>query len=215
MERRLITFAPTFLRLTTVDWDIDWREQSSGTSTSGRRNIDIGRLPRWIGSPKLEFHPDRIAQWRATRWAARGMTGVFRIRMADYINHDPYPTDSIPFSDGSMFTDGSGFLQDYTVRCDVGAAAGATEIVVNMATASETIQVGQILSHNDLPFGVTAIMDDTLHIEMPLRQAIPAGDLIDLRGTGLFEMVDARTGNPAYDASLMARPEFSLQEWLR
>jgi hypothetical protein len=215
MSRPILTFPPTFLKYTQVDWDIDWREQASGNSVAGRRNINLNRLPRWVGKSTLQLFKDQIAQWRAIRLAARGMTGIFRIRMADYINQKLEPGDAVPFSDGAIFDDGTGFEAEYTVRCDAGAAAGATEIEVNLSTANDVLQVGQFLSHDDWPFAVVAIEDNVLRIEMPLRRAIPAGDLINLRGTGLFEMVAPMTGNPAYDNTLTSRPTFESQEWLR
>lgn len=215
MRRPIITMPPTFLRYSAVDWDIDWREQSSGTSVAGRREINLNRLPRWIGRPTLQLFREDIAQWRAARLAARGMTGIFRLRMVDYINHVPEPGPATPFSDDTTFDDGGGFAAEYTVRCDVGAPAGATEIEVVLSSANDTLQVGQFLSHDDWPFAVVAIEGNILRIEMPLRRAIPPGDLINLRGTGLFEMVTPMTGNPAYDASLASRPTLELQEWLR
>jgi hypothetical protein len=45
--------------------------------------------------------------------------------------------------------------------------------------------------------------------------SVPAGDLINLHGTGLFEMASAMTGNPAYGNTLVSRPTLDLQEWLR
>lgn len=215
MTRPIITFSPSFLRYTAVDWDIDWREQASGTSVAGYRNINMNRLPRWVGRPTLELFREQIAQWRAIRLAGRGLTGVFRLRMADYINNTLGVGEALPFSDDALFDGGIGFEPDYAVRCDAGAAAGATEIEVVMSSANDTLQVGQFLSHDDWPFIVVAIEGNTLRIEMPLRQAIPPGELINLRGTGLFEMVTPMTGNPAYDATLASRPTLELQEWLR
>jgi hypothetical protein len=215
MTRPFITVAPDFLKLTQVDWDIDWREQASGNSVAGRRNINLNRLPRWVGKPTLDLFRDDIAQWRAIRLAARGMTGIFRLRMADFLPTACVSGGGVTFAGGNTFDGGVLFQAEYTVRCDAGAAAGATEIEVVMASANDTIKVGQFLSHNDWPFAVVAIEGSTLRVEMPLRQAIPAGDLINLHGTGLFEMASAMTGNPAYGNTLVSRPTLDLQEWLR
>jgi hypothetical protein len=215
MERPQITVLPQILRYTSVDWDIDWREQVAGTTVTGRRNIAIGRLPRWIGTPSLEFFRADIGLWRAARLSARGLTGVFRMVMRDAAVYAPPCGEASTFDDGSTFSDGTGFAAEYTVRCDAGAALGATEIVVNMSTANGTIQIGQIMSHNDWPFSVIEIDGNTLRVEPPLRAAIPAGDTIRLEGRGWFEMVDARTGNPSYNSQMLAQPTFALQEWLR
>ena len=215
MQRPLITTPPEFLRYVSVDWDIDWREQSAGTTVAGRRNVAINKLPRWVGSPTLEFFRRDIGTWRAQRLAGRGMTGIYRIVMRDSAVYATPCGGEIPFEDGTLFADGTGFESDYAVRCDAGASAGDTEIVVDMDSANGPIDQGQILSHGDWPFCVVAIDGGTLRIEMPLRRAIPAGDLIRLNGRGLFEMVEARTGNPVYNNTLVSRPEVMLQEWLR
>ena len=185
MDRPEITVLPQILRYISVDWDVDWREQSAGTTTEGRRNIHIGKLPRWIGTPSLEFFREDIGLWRAARLAGRGMTGVFRMHMRDSAVYAP-PCGAATFLDGGLFSDDTGLAPEYSVRCDAGAALGATEIVVNMSTANGDIRIGQIMSYADWPFAVVEIEGDTLRIEPPLRVAIPAGDTIRLDGRGWF-----------------------------
>jgi hypothetical protein len=139
--------------------------------------------------------------------------------MVDFVGVRAGPVGAVPFSDDVFFSDGTGFESGPLVRTDTGALAGDTEIVVNMTTATGTLQQGQILSHDDFPFGVVSMMgppeETVLEVEMPFRRDIPAGDLIHLAGRGIFEMVEARAGNPSYDFTLMSRPSFTLQEWLR
>lgn len=215
MQRRIITLTPDFPRVAAVNWDIDWREQSTGAAVSGRRGISMSNLPRWVGTPSLLFYKEAIGKWRAHTLSARGMTGIFRLPMIDpavYLHPD---IDALPFSGGSRFSDGMGFENEQAVLCSSGAAAGATEIVVDMDSTAGTIRQGQIMSHDDWPFAVTWISGNTLTVEMPLRRAIPANSLINLRGRGLFEMVQARTGAMGYDANHAARTDMQLQEWLR
>lgn len=215
MQRQIITLPRALMRFPAVDWDIDWREQSHGTTLMGVQSIDLVQLPRWVGTPRMFFDRDTIGLWRAHRLAARGMTGVFRVAMRDPATFDGDPLDAVTFSGDETFSDGTGFAGEYAVRTDTGAPAGATEIEVNLSTANGTIRAGQILSHNDWPFAVVAIDGNRLRVEMPLRRAIPAGDLIQLVGTGLFEMAAPRTGNLAYDARRWVDTEFQLREWLR
>jgi hypothetical protein len=219
MQRRIITVPTQFFRFRTSDWDIDWREQSTGTTVAGRRNILMGQLPRWIGSPSLEFHPDRIPGWRAKRWAARGQTGLFRITMVDYIGMRAGNDNAVPFSGGTTFDDGAGFGASPFILSAAAADAGDTELLVDASMAPVLPQPGQMLSHDDWPFAVIAVDGPpeamSLSVEMPLRRPIPGGAVILLRGRGIFEMVEPRSGNPAYDATLMSRPTFQLQEWLR
>lgn len=214
MIRPVITLPPD-LGVGVFDWDIDWREQSAGTSVAGRRNIALGSLPRWVGAPSVELMPDAVGMFRAHRLAGRGQTGIFRMTMVDRAVFDHGDHDTVLFGDDGLFSDGTGFAFDHIVQTAVAASAGDTEITVDMSTASAEIMQGQILSHNDWPFAVVSITDDVLRVEMPLRRDIPAGDVILLRGRGLFEMVEPMTGNPSYGPRRQVRSEFRLQEWLR
>lgn len=223
MERPIITLPRNLLRPSEFDWDIDWREQSAGVGTGGRRNILMGVLPRWIGSPKINLL-DRtsLLTWRAHRWAGRGITGVYRLTMWDPVGHrgGGLPSGN-PFSDAVSFSDGTAFENCYQVVTVGYAPAGASEIVIDETGAVAPVRVGQILSHDDWPFGVTSKMPEgqpglyRLTVEMPLRRAIDDGALIDLAATGLFELVDARSGNPRYGIDRTSRPSLQLQEWLR
>lgn len=222
MERRLITLPP--LLATEIDWDIDWREQSSGTTLSGTRKIEITALPRWIGTPKLQLHRGEISIWRAHRWAARGQTGVFRVQMRDGGSLAVPPSGQTGFEGGILFADGTGWAALPQISCPQGAPAGADELIVDETEAPHPVRLGALLSHDDWPFAVTARQDLTegplagltwLAIEMPLRRAIPPGGLIDMAAFGLFELVDPRSGNAAWRATRFSEFDVQLQEVLR
>lgn len=218
MHRPLITLPP--LLASEVDWDIDWREQSSGTTIGGRRKIEIDGFPRWIGTPKLQLHRGEINTWRAHRWAARGQTGIFRVQMTDSASLGFRPGGKLPFEDAVLFDDASGWANLPQLPCVGGAQAGATEIVIYEGLSPQTVRLGALMSHDDWPFAVTWRMAEgagrvRLGIEMPLRRPIPADDLIDMAAFGLFEMVEPRTGNVPYRSSRFGEAEFQLQEVLR
>ncbi|MFN7003748.1 MAG: hypothetical protein ACK4NW_10005, partial [Roseinatronobacter sp.] len=204
MERRVITL-PALLA-SEVDWDIDWREQSSGTNLAGRNNIEITAMPRWIGTPKLQMHRGEINVWRAHRWFGRGQTGIFRVQMTDSGSLSKPATAQVPWDGDAFFDDGAGFADLPFVRCVGGAPAGADEIVIDELTAPHPVRAGGIMSYDELPFAVSWRLPVggtlvRLGIEMPLRRPIPADGLIDMAAFGLFEMVDPRTGNAPYRSS--------------
>ncbi len=153
MERRVITLPP--LLAAEIDWDIDWREQSTGTTLAGRRKIEIGALPRWIGTPKLQLHRAEISQWRAHRWAGRGQTGIFRVQMIDGLSLAQAASGQLPFDGGAVFDGGAGWAALPFVRCAGGAPAGAEDMLIDESSAPHPVRVGSWLSHADLPFGVT------------------------------------------------------------
>lgn len=205
-------------RTASADWDIDWREQSGGTTISGRGKVVIGDKPRWVGTLNKHLSGAEIGRWRAARWAGQGLTGVYRVRMIDTAAFSISP-GMVGFTDDTYFDDGAGFYSVPTVIAAADAAMGATEIIVDESAAPAPIAEGQIMSHGDYPFGVVSRFGTgasvALSVQMPLRVAIQAGDLIDMVGTGLFETVEAGAGRVAYGPELYARPSLQLREWLR
>jgi hypothetical protein len=219
MERPVITLSPALARVSGIDWAIDWREQSAGVGTGGRRGITLGAFPRWVGTLPLVLRPSAIGAWRAHLHSARGMTGIFRVRMIDPAVNASTQGPAVPFDDDSLFDDGAGWDDWPVAPCPTGAAAGATSLVISEADVTHPVAVGQILSHGDWPFTVVARTELSgdlveLDVEMPLRAAIPAGDPVELVGAGLFEMVESG-GAPAYGLDRVSRPALRLQEWLR
>lgn len=219
MERRIVDIPTSLFRVGDFNWDIDWREQGAGTTNAGYQNINVGALPRWIGSPTVSHIGMEAARFRALRLYARGRTGLFRVRMIDPLFNSGYATQ-IPFDDSSFFDDGTGFEEFAKVTCPSGAAAGDNQIVLELGDYADDVSSGRIMSYNDYPFAVTYAQKttDTLYtcqIEMPLRTAVPAGGQIDLVASGLFELVNPRDGVMAYGNSRVARSTLEFREYLR
>ena len=224
MQRSVITIPQGFLRKISVDWDIDWRGQSLGDSNSGSTQTVYNRFPRWVGSPEVLLHQAEIGQWRAIRAQAQGRTGLYRVEMCDPAvfrftdTGDQVPGFGIPFSDADQpFSSGQGFAYEPTCSAVSGASAGATSIRVEDADAVPS--AGQIMSHNLWPFTVTYVTElgggtYDLGVQMPLREAIPAGASIKLRGEGLFEAVEESMGRPKYGAGHAARTSLTFREVL-
>lgn len=218
MERRIVTIPPALMRVTGVNWGIDWREQGTGASLAGTSNVLIGRLPRWVGDLPLHIPPPLVGQWNAHVAHGRGRLAVFHLRMIDPAVNAHQVGAALPFAGGATFAGGVGWANWPIAPCPSGAAAGAEEIVLDETGISPAIAVGQILSHDGRPFRVTWRMDEggglvRLGIEMPLRAAIAANDPVELVGEGYFEPVEpARAAD--YDLSRSASPVLRLQEWL-
>ena len=220
MKRRLVTSLAdkSAFIWSGISWDIDWRAQSAGVTTSGRRNIAIGELPRWVGSIQFVNVREKVAAWNAMRMSGRGPAAVYRVHMGDKVTDGYSKGAPVSFSGNVFFADGAGFLANAVVPLVGDVAAGASEIVVDETGISTPIQVGQVMSCRDWPFCVIARRGSgssvTLTVEMPIRKAMLDGDLLRLRGAGLFELVDPAQGAQSYGATLVARPELRLQEWL-
>lgn len=225
VSRPFVSVPRSLVRISAVDWDIDWRERSAGAGNSDSTQVVIGPAPRWFGSVPLVLPRQATLEWRALRLTARGRTGIYRMPMVDPLGICITRTTSeglgLPFSTGERFSTGKGFRYKPTLTNVGAAAAGANEIVVSENQATHALRLGMLLSHDDWPFAVTSITSDTLGgdpvfvltFEPFLRAAIPDGDLIEMDATGLFECVDG-SGNPAYDMNRVAQPIVNFREWI-
>lgn len=223
MQRPVITIPSGFLREINCDWDIDWRGQSLGDNNAGISQTVYNAFPRWTGAPSLFLEGKAIAQWRAIRAQAQGRIGIYRMRMCDPAGFSLWdtgvevPETGISYATGRPFSTGYGFEYVPTCSAKKSASAGATEIRIENAAAVPV--PGQIMSHNYWPFAVTYVTSVSagvydLGVQMPLRAAIAAGDVIKLQGEGLFEASEEGMGRPGYDVSIVSRPQLSFREVL-
>ncbi|APE43417.1 hypothetical protein BOO69_08300 [Sulfitobacter alexandrii] len=228
MNREIVDVSRGLFAQLTFDWDIDWRGQSIGETTSGVSKVVYNAFPRWVGSPTVLLNRAQISQWRAVRASARGLVNLYRIRMCDPIGSahsfagatQATRKRGLPFATGRRFSTGWGFRFEPFVEAVGAALAGAETMRIEIPSGGIAPVVGQIMSHDDLPFMVTwiePISADTFEIgiQMPLRRAIPAGAEIRMRGTGIFEATEEAMGLPAYGAGRTSTPRLLLQEWLR
>jgi hypothetical protein len=221
MTRRIITVPLALMRTIRVDWDIDWRNRSAGTSNSGVGQIVSAGIPRFIGAPTLRLHGEAIGRWRAMRDAAQGQRHVFRVPMVDPTSYDlakRLPAPTVPWSGDLPFEEGVGFAFDPIYSAPLGAAAGATEIVLRDAGAPIGIRLGQVLSHDDWPFRVVSKMrsgdDWVCQVAPAIRRPIPAGAVIQGIGTGLFQTSDQAAGRVVIGMAPIAEPSLNLVEWV-
>ncbi|WP_323764597.1 hypothetical protein [Marinovum sp.] len=227
MQREIVDVPRGLLRLLEVDWDIDWRGQGLRDSADGVSTAVINRFPRWIGSPRVVLEGDRLRAWRAIRAEAQGLVGLYRVPMVDPVGYDyrqavedaGIAPAGVPFSTGESFSHGHGFAYDPVAQATADFAAGAPEITIDTASAGALPRVGQILSHDDRPFLVTAILttsgtECTIRIQLPLRTDLPEGGLVQMQARGIFEAAEQQMGNPSYGLDLVSRVRLSFREYL-
>lgn len=228
MRRDVVTVPRGLLRFLDMSWDIDWGGQGLGQNNAGNGQIVFNRFPRWIGQPRILLHREQVLAWRAVRAQAQGRVGLYRVPLTDPLGFkltDAGASEAtietgLPFADGAYFTDETGWAYEPFVTVSGAAAAGATEITIDTAPVPGFVpKVGQIMSHEDWPFQVQSVVDAgsglfDLTVQMPLRAAIPSGDLVYLGAWGLFEANDG-SGNPGYAPALVSRPTLEFTEALR
>lgn len=218
MDRPLVTVPRDLMRVTAVDWDIDWRERgASREATDGSQQLVIGGAPRWVGTAALALRPQDILRWRAIRDTARGRTGLYRIPMVDPIGFSATGLGSHGFSTGEPFSTGEGFADRPVLEAVAPSAAGATEVRVVSRAPAVPLKAGMFLSFGDWPVRITAVLTEggviTLTVAPFLRTAIAEGELIDLEAFGIFEVPDG-SGNPGYGLSRVSEPSLTLREWV-
>ncbi|WIY25115.1 hypothetical protein [Parasedimentitalea psychrophila] len=218
MQRPIVTLPADFLHLVDTNWDVDWRGQPPGNDTGGGTSVVYNRFPRWVGSPSIVLQGSAIAQWRAIRAQAQGRVGIYRLTMVDPVGFaTSAPSAGTSFEGGATFASGVGFASEPACFAAADAAAGAVQIRVENAEVAPV--VGQIMSHKLWPFLVTWVSEVSpgsydIGVQMPLRTAITAGDILKLEGEGLFEAVEDGMGQAGYNIDLVARLRLNFREVL-
>lgn len=193
-------FPHALLREQDMSWDITSSTISPGQTGSG--NFPLARLDGggvWmaqLSSVVLE-DPGHIKLWRQFGAIFEGGVVPFILPMCDR-RHMPttvfegeqiYSYGDIPHSDGSLFSDGTGYAQPLVVAETVGAASlRATTLTIEFA--SETVPTGGERFSIEHPTQgwrvyeiktVTALGSGqfTLTIRPPLREAVAAGTSLE------------------------------------
>lgn len=226
MSRPLVTVPMDLLTATEIDWDIDWRGQPGAESTADTSQVIYNRFPRWVGALSLVQPPVIIGRWRALRWSAQGRAGIYRLPMIDPAIFDrTVVPQKMASSLGFGFPVGSDFLGDFseqavpTVSVATAAPAGAEVLRISVTDLDLVPTVGQIISADDWPMGVTDVSHEggttyVLGVQMPLRAPISAGASISLVGMGRFEVLTDMAGRGSYGLDRVSTPSIEFREVL-
>ncbi len=220
MERPIVTIPRGLWRELEMDWHIDWRGQTAGTSLAGQTKVLYNAFPRWKGTPKFTLVGEQFLKWRAILAEAQGHVGIFRVPMIDPIAYER-PNANVPLTDANMTT-GTG--QEYTpTALAVGDhAIGVDTVRLDCSITGEVPAAGQTMSHGeDWPFvirwadPVEGMADHyDLQIAPPLRADMPEGQEVRYEAIGRFELADKDQGFPAYGANRVGSVSIPLQEVL-
>lgn len=225
MNRKIIELNTSYFWATSFDWQIDWRGMAGQSGVTGAGQVVFGNQPRWVARLDFAtFRRDKIRSWRGVIAQARGRYNVFRVKMNDPLRPtwselgSDYAGGPIPFSDGSTFSDGSGYAQGVTAPILANASAGATSIQINADYLGNFISSGHIFSINDWPYQATGIEGQgenaVLHFETPLRRAVTTEDEINLDATCLAALEGDLEGASRVEPSDRASTKLSLIEWI-
>lgn len=225
MTRKIIELDSAYFRLLSFDWQIDWRGTAGQTGVTGAGQVVFGNQPRWVGRPDFRtFRRETIRPWRSVIAQARGRYNAFRVRMCDPMRPSwaeiggDYVGGTILHSDGSSFSDGSGYAQGMTAPILATASAGATSIQINGDYLGNFVSAGHIFSINDWPYLATGIEGQgenaVLYFETPLRRAVTTDDEINLNATCIAALEGDLEGASRVELSDIAGVNLSLVEWV-
>lgn len=163
------------------------------TRTAGRRISDgqeqiasagyaVWEIEYTLG---MEFDQTRIKQFEAAISSLRGRANIARISVCDPFKFGAKVSPAQqPWSDGTWFTDGTGWLDDsgavQAMTTTQDTAAGATAIWLELTNPVRLpLRAGDMFSVNDFLYRVTAVGSDGFHkIEPQIRTPFPAGTQI-------------------------------------
>ncbi len=213
--REIIDLPRLFVRASVVPWRINWQNTSAGQDATAGSQIVATGFPAYSGDLSLVLPRDMILPFRAIMTRLRGRQNVLRIPMID-----PLSGHSAAADWESVFTawrNGQYVEPRPQVRVVTAAAAGATTLLVDESSARVPCIIGAILSYEDWPFTVVGRSGSgdavTLQVER-LAVAIPANGMVDQLARGLFQVSEDMEGQPDYDINKVARPSFSVREWI-
>ena len=225
MTRKIIELDTAYFWATSFDWQIDWRGTAGQTGVTGAGQVVFGNQPRWIGRPDFAtFRRDKIRSWRGVIAQARGRYNAFRVKMRDPLRPTwremgaAYAGGLIPHSDGTTFSDGSGYEQGLAAPILASAAAGATSLSINADFIGNFLSSGHIFSINDWPYQATGIegqgANAVLYFETPLRKAVTIEDEVNLNATCIATLEGDLEGASRVQPADIASVKLSLVEWV-
>jgi len=230
----LIYVPASLLRYRSVEPELSARVIAPGLSGAGvipKMSVDGGGL--WtiaFGEIQLSTPAHRQA-WRAINAMCDGGVNKLIIPFVD-LPHQPWPIvsgkpltsyDTIPHDDGSLFSDGSGYVQSVIdAEIVTSAALRSTSLRIRM-NYSGGLMGGEhfsiehpVMSHRMYRIGRVVERDDgdfDVVIRPPLREAVSGGEILDFDAPkSIFEPETPGGLNIGTDIIGMARPSPMLIE---
>ena len=174
-------------RMSMTRYFIDWTSRSAGTGLSGHEQIISSGTGRWRLTFQLilDPDPDRLRRFEALVSEMRGRLNAALIPLYDAYAYDRTVAPlQIPHADGTWHTDGTGAMtgDGQQPMETVGAApAGASTLTVSLTNpARPSLRVGDLFTVNGFLYRVVRRNPGGwVKVEPPLRQAIPAGTVLE------------------------------------
>lgn len=211
-----------------------WRPQLVGQAITGGQatnnlvqTVKTDGGGRWIftlGDANLNERI-KLKAWRAFEAILDGgATEVIlmlcdRRQMPGFVSGSAGRTlERIPHSDGALFDDGSGYSQDTPGGTQTTTGAGARRAVTLDLGAVDGIEGGEHFSilHEDAGwrlYRVAQVVGETITFRPPLREAIPAGTLLEFEHPRcVVRLMDLESYAPTVERLRYARGSVQFME---
>lgn len=170
-------------------------QATTGAFPLGR--IDGGGLWSAVLNEVHLISDDDLRVYRALRSLAQGGVRAIIVPRHDPTALPPFPTiggvrvtsyGNVPYSDGSFFSDGTGFYQPVIVAVTVGAAALRASSLTISFISGAALRGGECFSiahtiNNWRLYEITSVTivggNSVVTIEPPLREAVPSGTAVE------------------------------------
>jgi hypothetical protein len=225
MQRSIIDLPCGVLGAVVRNWHLDVRGRAASDSVDGSGQVVYGVQPRWMAELTIPVAGrERVLSFRALAAQLRGRVNLLRVCLCD-----PYaPTiramsgtahDGLPYSDGTLHSDGTGFETVPVIALTAPLAEGVETIAFDATTVAGLVTAGQYVSIDDWLYMIRSLegegADSIMTIEPPLRRAALAGDEIRLKAQSIMALTsDAETQLSLASAGRMGEAKLQLVEWL-
>lgn len=224
MNRQTVNVPYAMMQAAERNFYIDWRGQPEAERAGGGTQIVFNAFPRWMADLSFTFSRDASGFWRSLQWQAQGRVGMYRLFMVDpmlFTAPDmPPKVDDLDNAFGVQPYAGPAwtFTDPPQVTAEAAAVAGASSIQVTVDDIALLPKVGQIISADDWPMGVTSVTANggtsyTLGVALQ-RATISIGDPINLVATGIFEATSDTAGAAGYGVPRVTSPALTFREVL-
>lgn len=183
------------------DPHLSWAGRSAGQALNGVEQVGTPLTARWTWKVVIPVRDAGTARsWRLVKSRLRGRYNYLRMRVCDRYRITRRAVGAVgsgpvSHSDGSFFSDGSGYAAaepESTVT--VAAAAGATTVTIDAGVVAEAMSAGVFVSIADWLYQVEAFEetagDLALTLAPPLRVAAAAGDAVRFDARALWVLAD-------------------------
>lgn len=203
---------------------VDWKTKSGGLPIYGQEMIVASTNHVWNAEIEIILVDQQIKIWEAFVDTIRGRSGAIRIAIPVHWCDDLYSRlafsvggPSIPYSDGTRHSDGTGFAREMPFfKLEQAADFWAQDVLIDMTGYALGLQMGDCLGIDGNLYRVASAVPESLGMRVginpPLRRPLPAGTAVSTDPRPVFRLETDLTGTINKTPEPIARAMLKLTE---